>query len=116
MPTMEQAIEAFVKLRSKKDEVAKRHKEEMAPYNERLETLKAFFLKYLNEQGMKNFASDVATVSTSRRGHAKIEDFVALQEFRIPQSDLQFQNPGQPFGLEFRFGSPAAQLLPRTDT
>lgn len=50
------AIAAYLKLRDKKAELADKHKDEMAPYNEKMTKLENFMLDVLNKASVDSMA------------------------------------------------------------
>jgi hypothetical protein len=61
-PDLEELSRKYIALRDKKDEVAKRHKDELRPYNAALEKLEAFFLETLNDNGLQSLSTQSATI------------------------------------------------------
>lgn len=55
-PSAGQVIEAYLKLRTQKEELSNRHKDEMAPLNLRMEKLEAFMLLLLNNANVDSMA------------------------------------------------------------
>lgn len=49
-------IAAYLKLRAQKDEIKDRHKEELAPYNTKIEKLEAWMLSCLNTANVDSMA------------------------------------------------------------
>jgi hypothetical protein len=55
-PSPGDIIAAYLKLRQQKQEVAKRHSEEMAPYNDKILKLEAYMLNLLNVNNVTSMA------------------------------------------------------------
>lgn len=55
--TVEKAIAAYIQIRDKKEEIQKRHKEELAPLNEQMQKLEAWLQHQLLTQGLSNFSA-----------------------------------------------------------
>lgn len=55
-PSAGAVIEAYLKLRTQKDEVKERHKDELAPINLKMEKLEAFMLNVLNASKVDSMA------------------------------------------------------------
>lgn len=55
-PSAGQVIEAYLKLRTQKEELSNRHKDEMAPLNLRIEKLEVFMLLLLNNAKVDSMA------------------------------------------------------------
>lgn len=83
MPTVEQAIGAYVKLRDHKKKVQDRHKDELSPINRKMETLEGWLLKQLNDQHAQSIKTEMGTVFKHTRTAAKVEDWDATLEFVI---------------------------------
>lgn len=66
-------VDKFIALRDKKAELAKKHAEELAPYNLALGTLEAWMLNTLNETGLKAMRAGAGTFYTTTRTSAKVE-------------------------------------------
>ena len=64
--TIDEVIGAYLKLRAAKEEITKRHKEELAPINERMEKCKLWVQQQLQAQGLQNMkaASGTAFLQT----------------------------------------------------
>ena len=54
MATLDQVIGAYRELRARKDEITKKHKEELAPLNDQLNKLLSWVHRHLQEQGTQN--------------------------------------------------------------
>lgn len=55
-PSAGDVIAAFLKLRRQKEEIAARHKEEMAPINDKMGKLETYMLNLLNQAGVDSMA------------------------------------------------------------
>lgn len=55
-PSAGDVIAAYLKLREQKAEIADRHKEEMAPFNEKAQKLEVYMLNLLNQAGVDSMA------------------------------------------------------------
>jgi len=56
MATAGEVITAYLTLREQKDELSKKHKEEMAPINQKMEKLEVFMLSLLNTANVDSMA------------------------------------------------------------
>jgi hypothetical protein len=75
LATVEQLIGAYISLRDAKAAVAKRHKDEIAPYNEKLAAIENGILKHLNKEGVNSMASANGTAFRQTRTSTKVEDW-----------------------------------------
>ena len=87
---MARVIEGYLALRTQKEGMAKRHKEEAAPINEKIERLEAYLMKHLTEQGTTSLAckgigtafletKTDASVLERRVSKTVVKDFVESQ-------------------------------------
>ncbi|MDE4913481.1 hypothetical protein PQI07_22635 [Methylobacterium sp. 092160098-2] len=68
-------IERYIKIRDKKDEIKKRHQEELKPFNDALYVIEQGFLDHLNGSNSDNaVAKNVGTAYRQSKPSAKIED------------------------------------------
>ncbi len=89
MPTnVNDAVSAYIKLRDKRDEVKKQHKEALAPLYYALERLDVWFLKELSSQGAQNIKTDAGTVFTKKRVSVTVRDWDAFIEFVLDNNEL----------------------------
>lgn len=87
MPTMDQAVEAYIKLRDTVDDLKKRQSEEMKPYREKMGLLEAFFLQELNRQNAEKVGTAHGTAFKTTRSSSKVEDWEEVLKF-IREHDL----------------------------
>lgn len=88
MATMDQVIAAYLHLRTEKEKMAKRHKEEMAPLNDQMNKLLAWTHQQLQSQGQKNARVDSGTAFLQTDTSATVIDWDQLWEFVI-QKDMR---------------------------
>ena len=87
MPTLEQAVRGYRKLREAKKALQDQHKEQLAPYNEQMQKLEAWFLVQLAAQGADHVGTESGTVYKSVVTKAVVRDWGATLEF-IKEHDL----------------------------
>lgn len=81
MPSEKQVIEGYIHLRDQKDAIRKRHKEELAPVNERMMMLENWLLGRLtNAESDSITARGVGTAFRTTRTSAKIDDWETVLE------------------------------------
>ena len=51
MPTMDSVVQGYTRLRDAKKRLQEEHKEQLKPYNERMQKMEAWMLRQLQEQG-----------------------------------------------------------------
>lgn len=83
MATMDQVIAAYLELREKKEKIVKRHKEELAPYTDKLNKLLAWTHQQLQSQGQKNARVDSGTAFLQTDTSVTVEDWDAVWEFVV---------------------------------
>lgn len=81
MASMDQVIAAYLHLRAEKDKMAARHKEEIAPLNDKLNKLLAWTHNQLNSQGQKNARVDSGTAFLQTDTSVTVEDWDTVVEF-----------------------------------
>lgn len=80
---VKQAIATYISLRDEKKTIQDRHKEELAPINEKMQKIENALLKRLHEDGAKNIATDVGTVYISNVTKARVEDWQEFKEYAL---------------------------------
>lgn len=83
MATMDQVIAAYLHLRQQKEEMTRRHKEEMAPLTENMNKLLAWTHQSLQSQGQKNARVDSGTAFLQTDVSATVVDWDQLWQFVI---------------------------------
>jgi hypothetical protein len=79
---MEKYIAKYLALRDKVSEMKKRHKEELAPFNEAQDMLEAMFLKHLIAVGTDSAATKgVGTVYRTTKRSATIQDATEFRKY-----------------------------------
>ena len=88
-------ISSYILLRDKKEEMSKRHKEEMSTYNTSMGNIEMAMLEYLNAESLTKVGSDEGLAYTKDYNSAKVEDRTAFLEFcmtddeRLPLMDVR---------------------------
>lgn len=75
MATLREASEGYIQLRNQKKALAAEHKEQMAPFNEKMKKLEAYMLDKMGQEGLQNIATETATVYKSTRSSTKVQDW-----------------------------------------
>lgn len=78
MPQVDDVIAGYIALRDQKEATAKRHKEELAPINEKMTKVAAWLQKQLVEQKLQNFKGKSGVAFLQTDTSVKVEDFDAL--------------------------------------
>ncbi len=81
MASMDQVIAAYLQLRQLKDETARRHKEEMAPINDKMNKLQSWVHSQLNSQGQKNARVDAGTAFLQTDTSVTAQDWDTVLQF-----------------------------------
>lgn len=76
MPSVKKVIEGYIQLRDNKDAIKKRHKDELAPVNEKMMMIENWLLGELTTAESDSItAKGVGTAFKSTRTSAKIDDW-----------------------------------------
>ncbi len=110
-------IDAYIKLRDEKDAVEKRHKEELAPVNDKMRKIELWLQNQLQLQGLQNvkgengtaFLQEVASISVEDRASTiaflKDKDLWELVDLRMSKSAVRdyIESTGiEPPGVKIR--------------
>lgn len=86
--SVKEVISAFIKLRDQRDELKRKHKDELKPFNEKLDSLGNWLLGELNKQESDSVSvKGVGTAFTSVRTSSKVQDWDETLPF-ILENDL----------------------------
>jgi hypothetical protein len=83
MATMDQVIEAYLLLRQEKETILKKHKEELAPYTDKMNKLLAWTHQQLQSQGQKNARVDSGTAFLQTDVSVTVEDWDSVWDFVV---------------------------------
>lgn len=75
MADVNDLVAAYVKIRDKKQEIQEQHKQQLAPYNDKLMMLEGTLLKVLNREGAESIRTDSGTCFKSKRTTTKVVDW-----------------------------------------
>lgn len=81
MASMDQVVAAYLQLRTHRDEVSRKHKEEMAPINDKLNKLSSWVHNQLNSQGQKNARVDAGTAFLQTDTSVTVQDWDSVLQF-----------------------------------
>ena len=87
MPTIDSAVEAYVKLRDEKDAIKKRHSAELKPLNDKMFKLENWLLTQLQAQNANSMNTPHGTCYQSKRTSSKVQDWDEILTF-IRENDL----------------------------
>lgn len=90
MATMDQVVAAYLQLKQQKEQMVKRHKEELAPLTDKLNKLMAWCHQQLNSQGQKNARVDSGTAFLQTDVSVTVEDWDTMLEFIKATDQFQF--------------------------
>ncbi len=76
-------IEQYVVVRDRIKEIKKRHKEELAPWDDTLEKLNGVLLGHLNAIGVDSVAGEAGTAYKTMKQSASIADVKAFWDFIV---------------------------------
>lgn len=71
---LDEIVGRYVALRDKKEEIAKRQKDELRPYNDALDKIEAALLNYFNQSGSDSCKTPAGTAFTSTRTSDTVAD------------------------------------------
>jgi hypothetical protein len=80
---LEQFINGYIGLKDKKEEIERRHKEELAPINDHMAKLRGLIMDKLDEQGGSSFTCPKGTATIGSVGGVSVEDMEAFRQFLI---------------------------------
>ena len=83
-------IAAYLQIRDKKAELAKRHKEEMAPYNQALNRIETELMKSMSQEDLSNLKTEEGTAYITTRSAAKIADWDEFIRFVLSYGAVEF--------------------------
>lgn len=76
MATIEGVIDGYIKLRDQRDELKRKHKEELKPFAEKMHLMENYLLGELTKSGTDSMAKKgVGTVFKSTRTSAKVQNW-----------------------------------------
>lgn len=81
MPTTDAVVQAYIQLRDRKKEIATRHKEELAPVNQKMAALETYLLRELLKAKELSKKTPHGTAYRTKRTYAKVEDWDAAFDF-----------------------------------
>lgn len=78
MPTLDQAVAAYIKLRDAKAALKKQHTEQLKPYNEKMLKLEGWMLAQLQKEGTQSSKTLSGTVYQSTLTKSVVRDWPAF--------------------------------------
>lgn len=81
MPTLDDVVAGYVRLRDQKKELQSRHKEELAPLNAKMETMEGWLRRELDKQHAESIRTDKGTVFKHVRTSATVRDWESTLNF-----------------------------------
>lgn len=109
----DKVIAHYVELRDKKQDMEKRHKQELEPIKQDMELIEAALQKDLQEQGLKQFKGDHGTAFIKTLTNAKVTDWEgAALPFIIKNErwDLLYRNISKKNMLETETEVPGVEI------
>lgn len=76
-------VATYVKLRDEIKEIEKRHKEELRPYREGLETIEGLLMKALHEAGADSMKTPSGTAYKQAWSSAKVQDWQRVLDYAV---------------------------------
>jgi hypothetical protein len=87
MPTIEQAVKGYIRMRDRKEAIQKKHKEELRPLLDNMEKVEAWVLKQLQDQGADNIKTAEGTAYIVHRNSVVAKDKQAFIEY-VQEHDM----------------------------
>ncbi len=79
--TVDQVLAAYLQLRTKKDEITKRHKEELAPINDQMQKCLVWVQQQMQAQGLTNFKGPSGIAFLQTDTSISVQDWDATLEW-----------------------------------
>jgi hypothetical protein len=89
-PLVSDVVRTYVALRDKKNEIKRRHSEELAPLNEKMEKIEGWLQRNLMEQGLQSQRTENGTAYLSTDTKATVKDRDAFFEWVIKNERWDF--------------------------
>lgn len=90
MSKVDEVVAAYVRLRDRKTEIQRRHKDELAPINEDMGKLEAWLQAQLLQQGVDSMKTKGGTAYLQTSSSATVKDWDATLEFIKQTNDWSF--------------------------
>ena len=90
MPTLNEVVAGYVKLRDERDALKKVHSAAMSPYKEKLDKMEGWLLRELQRQGAKSVNTPDGTCYQQKRTSSKVEDWDAALAYVLKHDLLHF--------------------------
>lgn len=101
MPTVDEVTAKYVELRDRKTEMAKRHAEEMLPYNVAQENIEKWLLNKMNEDGVNSYKTDSGTPYKNVATSVKLVDPEAFKAaIFAPAAETISRSLNHTFGID----------------
>ena len=84
--TIDQAVDAYIKLRNKKAEIEASIKDQVDTIKKQMDKLEAFMIQQASAQGVKSFKTEHGTAFLTTKDFATVADWDTVLEF-IKQND-----------------------------
>ena len=81
MATIEEVVNRYIALRDEAAVIAKRHKEELAPINDKMEKIETWLLAKMNQDGVDSYKTPVGTPYKSVTNSVTLEDSHVFKQF-----------------------------------
>jgi hypothetical protein len=79
--TVDQLVEAYVKLRDKKEAIERAHKNQLAPYRSAMQQIEAVLLTHLNEAHLESMRAHAGTAYKTVRTSARVVRWAETLDF-----------------------------------
>lgn len=85
----DQLIAGYIKLRDQRDEISERHKAELDPYSQAMESIATQLQDMLNAQGGDSIKTPSGTAYRSTATTAKMDDWASFITFVLERQDTE---------------------------
>lgn len=89
-PTVGTLINYYIELRDQVTEIKNGHKEELAPFNERMMKLELIFQKLMQENNLENLKADGGTAYKSEQDSVTVADWDVFLEWVLKHKAYHF--------------------------
>ncbi len=98
--TVDQVIAQYIKLRDQKAELAAKHKDELKPLSDAMDSMEAWLLNKLNTDGVESFKTAEGTAFKAHTASVSMSDGVVFKSFVFAPAVQAFKDYFETAGFE----------------
>jgi hypothetical protein len=87
---IDDATQAYLRMRDRVKQIKEKHKQELAPFNEKMDKIESALLKYFSEKGMQSCRTKHGTPYITERMSVKVVDREAYLAYVLENNALPF--------------------------